>query len=116
MAKLTSKLAKRTARRNRIRARVIGSAEKPRLSVFRSNKHITVQLIDDVKAETIAYVWTKNLDGKTLKEKSVSAGKAIAELAKAKKIVKVVFDRGGYLFRGNIKVVADSARTNGLEF
>ncbi len=116
MAKLTSKLAKRTARRNRIRARVIGTPEKPRLSVFRSNKHITAQLIDDTTSTTIGYVWTKNLEGKTLAEKSVSAGKAIADLAKAKKIAKVVFDRGGYLFRGNIKVVADSARSNGLEF
>ncbi len=116
MAKLISKLAKRTARRNRIRARVIGTAEKPRLAVFRSNKHITAQLIDDVKGETIGYVWTKNLEGKTLKEKSVSAGKAVAEIAKSKKIDKVVFDRGGYLFTGNIKVVADAARDNGLQF
>ena len=110
------KAQKRTRRQNRIRAKISGTAERPRLSIFRSNRDITAQLIDDVAGNTLVHVWTKLEKGKTLKERAVLAGTKIAELAKAKKISKVVFDRGGYLFAGNIKTFADSAKAGGLEF
>ncbi len=110
------KAQKRARRQKRIRAKISGTAERPRLSIFRSNKDITAQLIDDTSGNTLVYVWTKTESGKTLKERAVSAGTKIAELAKAKKISKVVFDRGGYLFAGNIKTFADSAKAGGLEF
>lgn len=112
----TTKIQKRTNRRRRIRSRVSGTADCPRFSVFRSNKNITAQLIDDVKGETLAYVTTQKVAGDTLKVRSEAAGKQIAEMAVAKKIKKVVFDRGGYIFIGNIKTLADAARANGLEF
>lgn len=103
-------------RHKKIRARVSGTADKPRLAVSKSNKNIVAQLIDDEKGETISHVWTKNLTGKTLKERAIEAGKQIAEQAKAKKIEAVVFDRGGFIFTGNIKALADSAREAGLKF
>ncbi len=113
---MKTKLEKRIRRHKRIRAKAFGTAEKPRLAVSKSNKNIIAQIINDEKGETLCYVWTNKEAGKTLKEKSESAGKKIAELAKDKKITKVVFDRGGFIFTGNIKLLADSARANGLEF
>jgi large subunit ribosomal protein L18 len=103
-------------RHKKIRARVSGTADRPRLAISKSNRNIIAQLIDDTKGETIAYVWTKLENGKTLKERTEAAGKKIAELAKAKKITTVVFDRGGYIFTGNVKLLADTAREGGLEF
>jgi large subunit ribosomal protein L18 len=111
-----SKKDKINRRHKRIRTRVSGTVTKPRLSVSKSNRNIIAQLIDDQKGETIAYVWTKLEAGKTLKDRSISAGKKIAELAKNKKITKAVFDRGGYMYTGNIKLLADAARDGGLEF
>ncbi len=111
-----SKKAKINRRHKKIRARVSGTSVKPRLSVSKSNRNIIAQLIDDKKGVTIAYVWTKLESGKTLKERSIEAGKKIAELAKTKKISEVVFDRGGYMFTGNIKLLADAARDGGLKF
>jgi large subunit ribosomal protein L18 len=111
-----TKTQKINRRHKRIRSRVSGTSERPRLAVSKSNKNIIAQLIDDQKNETIAYVWTKLESGETLKDRSISAGKKIAELAKSKKISKVVFDRGGYIFAGNIKLLADAAREGGLEF
>jgi large subunit ribosomal protein L18 len=113
---MKTNLEKRTRRHSRIRAKVSGTSERPRLAVFKSNKNITAQIINDEKGETLCYVWTNKEAGRTLAEKSVSAGKKIAELAKDKKISKVVFDRGGFIFTGNIKALAEAARTNGLEF
>ena len=110
------KIQKRNRRHARIRAKVSGTADKPRLSVFKSNKNLIGQLIDDEKGETLAYVWTKDMTGKTLREKVIAAGKKIAEDAKAKKVEKVVFDRGGFVFTGNIKAFAEAARENGLKF
>lgn len=110
------KVEKRIRRHSRIRAKLAGTAERPRLAVSKSNSHIIAQLINDDKGETIAYVWTKNVDGKTLGEKSVNAGKKIAEMAIAKKISEVVFDRGGFKYIGNLKALADSAREAGLKF
>ncbi len=111
-----SKKEKINRRRQKIRTRVSGTSDRPRLSVSKFNHNLIAQLIDDTKGETLAYAWTKLEEGKNLKEKSISAGKKIAELAIAKKITKVVFDRGGYMFTGNIKLLADSARENGLKF
>ncbi|HMO79035.1 MAG TPA: 50S ribosomal protein L18 [Candidatus Paceibacterota bacterium] len=111
-----TKLQKRIRRHSKIRAKISGTEQKPRFSVSKSNTNIIAQIINDEKGETIVYVWTKNVEGKNLKEKSINAGKKIAELAKDKKIKKVVFDRGGFLYAGNIKALADSARQSGLEF
>jgi large subunit ribosomal protein L18 len=113
---MKTNIEKRIRRHSRIRAKVSGTSERPRLAVFKSNKNITAQIINDEKGETLCYVWTNQETGKNLAEKSISAGKKIAELAKDKKIKKVVFDRGGFVFTGNIKALAEAARTNGLEF
>ena len=94
-------------RHKRIRSTLMGTTERPRLSVFRSNKFIYAQIIDDTKGHTL--VQSSSDDAKTV-------GVEIAKKAKALKIVKVVFDRGGYLYTGKIKAIADSAREGGLEF
>lgn len=109
-------LEKRIRRHSRIRSKISGTSSKPRFSVNKSNKNIIAQLIDDEKNETLAYVWTKKMDGKSLREKSVAAGKEIAKIASEKKISEVSFDRGGFIYTGNIKVLADSAREAGLKF
>ena len=113
---IDSKNQKRIRRHSKIRAKVSGTAARPRLSVSKSNRNLIAQLIDDEKGETLAYVWTKDMTGKTLREKVIAAGKKVAEDAKAKKIEKVVFDRGGFIFTGNIKAFAEAARENGLKF
>lgn len=94
-------------RHKRIRATISGTAERPRVSVFRSNKFIYAQLIDDVKGNTLAQA--QATDPKT-------AGIDLAKKAKTAKITKVVFDRGGYLYTGKIKALADALREGGLEF
>jgi large subunit ribosomal protein L18 len=113
---MISREQKRKKRHNRVRAKVIGSSERPRLSVFKSNKDIYVQLIDDAKGLTIVSANSLKISGKTLSEKSVIIGSEIANLAKSKNISKVVFDRSGYLYTGLIKALAESARQGGLEF
>jgi len=113
---MKTKVEKRIRRHKKIRAKVFGTEEKPRLSVYKSNKNIVAQIINDEKGETLCHVWTNKIKGSSLKEKSELAGQKIAELAKDKKIKKVVFDRGGFIFTGNIKILADAARNNGLEF
>ena len=105
----------------RIRARMTGTAERPRLNVYRSLNHIYTQIIDDATGTTIASASTvsKKGDGKKVGGNVASAkevGKLIAERAKEKGIKKVVFDRGGYLYHGRIKALADAAREAGLEF
>ncbi|HRY31226.1 MAG TPA: 50S ribosomal protein L18 [Candidatus Paceibacterota bacterium] len=110
------KTAKRIRRHLRIRAKISGTAQKPRLAISKSNSNMIAQLIDDEKGETLAYVWTREFKGKTLRDRAVSAAQKIAELAKAKKLDKVVFDRGGFKYIGNIKVFADAAREAGLKF
>jgi len=95
----------RRLRKTRIRAKVSGSAERPRLSVFRSNKKIYVQLIDDVKGKTLAAA--SGTDAKAV-------GEAIAKAAVSKKITKAVFDRGGYQYHGRVKILAETAREKGL--
>lgn len=107
---------KRTRRHTRIRARVSGTAERPRLSVFRSNRFISAQLIDDVAQVTIAAA-TDQKDAKGTKtERATRVGALIAQAAQAKGIKTVVFDRGGFRYTGRVKAVADSARESGLAF
>ncbi len=103
---------------NRIRAKLSGTTERPRLNVYRSLNHIYVQVIDDQKGETLASVSTLGLKLKTGGNVAAAKeiGKAIAEKATAKGIKKVVFDRGGFLYHGRIKALADAAREGGLEF
>lgn len=103
-------------RHNRIRAKVSGTASVPRLAVFRSAKHINVQLIDDTKGTTLAAASDMTITKGTKLEHAVVVGKDIASKAKAKNITKVVFDRGGFLYAGRVKALADAAREGGLIF
>lgn len=103
-------------RRKRVRAKISGTAERPRLSVFKSHKFMYAQLIDDEKGYTLASISSKGLKGKTMAERAAKVGEGIARKAIAVKIKKVVFDRGGYLYAGKIKAVAEGARKGGLEF
>jgi large subunit ribosomal protein L18 len=114
----TIKLHNRNLRKRRIRSTVIGSTNRPRLSVFISNQHVTAQLIDDSKQMTLAYATSvgSNNAGSTMSEKAVWVGKEIGKKAKTAKITKVVFDRNGRLYHGRIKALADAAREAGLEF
>ena len=106
----------RKRRHGKVRARIAGTAERPRLSVFRSNRYMVAQLVDDVAGTTLAYVTSKEATGKTPTEKAAATGKAIAEAAKKQKITNVVFDRGGFLFAGKVRAVAEGAREGGLTF
>ncbi len=104
-------------RAKRTRAKIRGSAERPRLSVNISNLHITAQIIDDDKGVTLAYATTVGAKVKGTKtEKAAVIGTEIAKKAKAKKIKKVVFDRGAKLYAGRMSALADAARKEGLEF
>lgn len=113
--KTQQKIENRMRRHARIRARVKGTAERPRLVVFRSARHITAQIINDEKGITLAAAGDLTAKGKkTARAKDV--GLAIAKAAAAKKITQVVFDRGGFLYAGRIKELADAAREGGLTF
>jgi large subunit ribosomal protein L18 len=110
--------AKRLKRRRRVRAKVRGSAVRPRISVFRSNRGIFAQLIDDDAGRTLAAVnWTE-ADLRTLKpmEQARKAGEILAERAKAAGVDAAVFDRGGYQYHGRVKALAEGAREGGLNF
>jgi large subunit ribosomal protein L18 len=111
-----SRSEKRVRRHLRVRKTVKGTAERPRLVVNRSLKHITAQLVDDDAAHTLATVTSSKLSEGKKSEKSLEVGKQIAAVAKEKGISKVVFDRGGYQYHGRVKAVADGAREGGLEF
>lgn len=116
MEKTTIKKQKRERRHARVRARVSGTAERPRLAVFRSNAYLSGQLIDDTVGRTLAAVSTKGLKGATPKERAAEAGKMLAAAAKKQGITETVFDRGGFIYRGNIRAFADGAREGGLNF
>ena len=103
-------------RKARIRAKISGTAERPRLSIFKSHRYIYAQIIDDVAGKTLVSTDSRKVGGKTPVERAGAVGADIAKKAVAAKISKVVFDRSGYLYAGKIKVVADSARQGGLEF
>jgi len=113
------RLIARTRIKERIRRKVNGTAERPRLAVFRSLKHIYAQVIDDASGKTLVSASSRDKDS-SVKGANQAAAKAlgalIAKRAKDKGINRVVFDRGGYLYHGNIKALADAARENGLEF
>jgi len=100
----------------RIRKKVNGTPERPRLNVFRSNTSIYCQIVDDIKGHTIAAASSQELTAGTKTEQAVAVGKLIAEKAKAAGIETVVFDRGGYLYHGRVKALADGAREGGLNF
>ena len=105
--------------RYRIRKKLQGTAERPRLSVFRSNKEIYCQLIDDVNGLTLVAASSRELTAeanKTKVERSAEVGKLIAKKAQEKNIESVIFDRGGYLYHGRVKALADGAREVGLKF
>ena len=109
----------RLKRHIRVRAKINGTSERPRLNVFRSAKHIYAQIINDVKGETIVSASTldKDFDGVgSNKEAAHKVGLSIAKKAKKAGITKVVFDRGGYLYHGRVKELAEGAREGGLEF
>jgi large subunit ribosomal protein L18 len=117
MSVLTNRQA-RLRRRRRVRARVIGTAERPRLSVYRSNRGVFAQLIDDGKGHTVAAVnWIEpELRKLSAAEQAKRAGELLAERAKAAGVETCVFDRGGYQYHGRVKALAEGAREGGLEF
>ena len=105
----------RKKRHQRIRNKISGTAECPRLNVFRSNTNIYAQVIDDVAGVTLVSASSQDMTGNKT-EQAAAVGKDIAEKAKAANIANVVFDRGGYAYHGRVKALADAARENGLEF
>jgi large subunit ribosomal protein L18 len=116
MSNIKTKNEKRERRHRRVRARVIGTGARPRLSVFKSNRTINVQIINDEDGKTVVSASSSALTSGGMLEKAKEVGRLIAAAAKAKKIEKVVFDRGGYVYAGKIKALADAAREGGLVF
>ncbi len=118
MERLEKKVKNLSRRKYRVRTKVTGTTERPRLSVFISNLQVTAQIIDDSKQKTLVYVTSvgnKTISG-TMTERAATIGAEIAKKAKTAKITKVVFDRNGRLYHGRIKALADAARAGGLEF
>ncbi len=116
----SSKKVIRHKRKRRIRARVEGTGDRPRLAVFRSNRHLYTQVVDDVKAQTIVAASTleEEMKGKVTGsvEGAKTLGTLLAKRALAKGVTQVVFDRAGYLYHGRVKALADAAREGGLKF
>ncbi len=115
MEKTQYKHAKRAVRHNRIRAKVTGTTERPRLAIYKSNRFVYAQLIDDQKGVTLASADSRQTKG-SMTEGAVAVGATIAKAAVAKGVTTVVFDRGGFKYQGLIAALADSARGNGLTF
>jgi large subunit ribosomal protein L18 len=121
MAKLSSREA-RQRRHRRVRAKVAGTGDRPRLAVFRSLEHVYAQIIDDVAGNTLVAASTLDADvkgqiaGKTKSDEAKIVGEVIAARAKAKGIESVIFDRGGFLYHGRVKALAEGARAGGLQF
>jgi large subunit ribosomal protein L18 len=113
---MINKQDKRIRLKKKIRARIHGTATRPRLTVFRSNKFIYAQVIDDTAGKTLASASDVKITKGTKTERAKEVGKAIAIAATSKKIKQVVFDRNGFKYTGRIKLVADEARASGLEF
>ena len=111
---MVTKQERRNKIKTRIRGKVSGTAERPRMTVFRSNKQIYVQLVDDSEGKTLASASSKGIEEGTKTEVAAKVGQAIAEKALAAGITEVVFDRNGYLFHGRVKSLADAARNGGL--
>src|SRR3954451_10043649 len=108
----------RQRRHRRVRKKITGNAERPRLAVYRSNQRIYAQLIDDAAGRTIASASSleKDMWGTARAERPAAVGRLIAERARDAGVTRVVFDRGGYLYHGRVKALADAAREGGLEF
>ena len=116
MNTLQTKQATFARRKARIRVKIRGSAERPRLSIFKSHKFIYAQIINDDKGHTLVAHNSSLSKAKTPVERAKEVGIEIAKKAKAAKVTKVVFDRGGYIYTGKVKMDADAAREGGLEF
>ncbi len=119
MVKKLDRAKARAKRQFRVRKKITGTPECPRLNVFRSSKHIYAQIIDDVNGVTLACASTMDKDFSNAESKVATArliGKAVAEKGAAKGVTKVVFDRAGYLYHGRIKELAEGAREGGLQF
>ena len=112
---MITKQERRNKIKTRIRGKVSGTAERPRMTVFRSNKQIYVQLVDDSEGKTLVSASSKGIEEGTKSEVAAKVGQAIAEKALAAGITEVVFDRNGYLFHGRVKSLADAARNGGLK-
>lgn len=113
---MISKQDRRNKIKARIRGKISGTAQRPRMTVFRSNKQIYVQLVDDLQGHTLACASSKGVDEGTKTEIAAAVGRDIAAKALAAGIQEVVFDRNGYLFHGRVKSLADAAREGGLKF
>ena len=113
---MTTKIERRRKIKTRIRGKISGTAQRPRMTVFRSNKQIYVQLIDDIAGKTLAAASSRNIEGGNKKEQAAQVGAEIAKKAQEAGITTVVFDRNGYLYHGRIKELADAARNGGLKF
>ena len=113
---MTTKIERRLKIKTRIRGRISGTAQRPRMTVFRSNKQIYVQLIDDLAGKTLVAASSRNIEGGNKKEQAAQVGAEIAKKAQEAGITTVVFDRNGYLYHGRIKELADAARNGGLKF
>jgi len=113
---MNKKLEKRLRLKKKIRTKVLGTSLRPRLSVFRSNSYIYVQLIDDSKGITLASSSDLDIKTGTKTERGIEAGKQIAKASIAKGIKSIVFDRNGFKYTGRVKALADAARSAGLEF
>lgn len=116
MSKTSKKIQNREKRHKKIRAKISGTKDIPRISFFKSNKRIYAQVIDDENGITFFGVSSDKVKGKTMTEKAKETGKLIAKMAADKKIKSVVFDRGGFLYSGKVKAFADGAREGGLKF
>lgn len=114
---MVNKIEKRLKIKRRIRGKISGTGERPRMSVFRSNKQIYVQIIDDLSGKTLVSASSLGMTDKvTKKEEAAKVGELVAQKAKDAGITTVVFDRNGYLYHGRVKKVADAARNAGLNF
>lgn len=113
---MISKIARRNKIKTRIRGKISGTAARPRMTVFRSNKQIYVQLVDDLAGKTLVATSSKGIEEGTKIEIAAKVGEAIAQKAIEAGITEVVFDRNGYLFHGRVKSLADAARKGGLKF
>jgi len=116
MSTTAIKKEKRNRRHARVRAKVSGTADRPRLSVFRSNRFLYAQVINDEQGKTLCALDTRKVTGENARARANALGEKIAEMAKKAGVEQVVFDRGGFLYTGSIKEFADSARKGGLTF
>ena len=114
---ILTKREARLRRHRRVRSKIAGTAERPRLAVFRSNRGIFAQLVDDASARTVAAAgWTSVTSSGSKTEQANAVGKALGQAAKKAGIERCVFDRGGYLYHGRVKALAEGAREEGLQF